>query len=338
MHNKIVTRIIAIAASAMMAFGTFTVGVMTPASVVEAADAATTKAIKSEFNAAFYATKYPDVKNVIGTNPDALYKHFVNFGMKEGRMLNQNFDPKAYIEAYPDIKAYCAGDYTKAYAHYVNNGKKEGRNLTTYEAINAKKAKEAAAAQAAAQAAAEAEKARQKQLEAQKKKEQEDRERKEREKNQSQNKTTNNTTNHTYITVINETHSVNIGHGLVLTLSSDQYNYSDITVLSNNNGYGAYIGNTCYATTYGYSEDDSFPYSIVTIRDGNVSENVFEQKFEKYYDKILDNEPEDKKDAFYDDDDDEEDALLLAALMAELQAEANANAAKNAETNAEDNG
>ena len=328
MQNKIVTRIIAIAASAMMAFGSITAVGIVPAGVVEAADAATTKAIKSEFNATFYATKYADVKQNVGTNPDALYAHFVNYGMKEGRMLNQNFDPKAYIEAYPDIKAYCNGDYTKAYEHYVNNGKKEGRSLTTYDAINAKKAKEAAAAQAAAQAAAEAEKARQKQLEEQKKKEQEERERKEREQQKAQNNTTNNTTT-TYITIVNETHSVNIGHGLVVTLSSDQYNYCEISVLTNGGGYGAYIGSTCVATSYGYSEADAYPYSAVTVSNGNVSENVFEPQYKKYYDEILDNEPEDKNDVFFDDDDDVDDALLLAIMMSELVAESEANAGNN---------
>lgn len=109
---------------------------------VEAADKTTTAALKKEFDADFYATKYPDIKAAFGTNKEAMFNHFLTFGMKEGRMMNANFDPVAYVTAYPDVKATLKkNDYSKAYEHYVIFGKKEGRTLTT----NAQVTKKAAA-------------------------------------------------------------------------------------------------------------------------------------------------------------------------------------------------
>jgi len=108
---------------------------------VEAADKTTTAALKKEFDADFYATKYPDIKAAFGTNKEAMFNHFLTFGMKEGRMMNANFDPVAYVTAYPDVKATLKkNDYSKAYEHYVVFGKKEGRTLTTNAQITKKAA------------------------------------------------------------------------------------------------------------------------------------------------------------------------------------------------------
>ncbi|MCR5402376.1 MAG: hypothetical protein K6E91_00955 [Butyrivibrio sp.] len=155
MKKPFAIKVITMATAAVMFAGTMTAGVAAPVIRVEAADASLTQTLRSAFDATFYANKYPDVKKAYGTNADALFNHFINNGMKEGRMINANFDPKAYIDAYSDIKAYCKGDYSKAYEHYYKSGKSEGRTLTTYDAINKKNAAEQAKAQAAAQAAAE---------------------------------------------------------------------------------------------------------------------------------------------------------------------------------------
>lgn len=42
------------------------------------------------FDAAFYADKYPDVKNVLGTDPQILLNHYNTFGISEHRMANAN--------------------------------------------------------------------------------------------------------------------------------------------------------------------------------------------------------------------------------------------------------
>lgn len=41
------------------------------------------------FDAEYYGDKYPDVVNVFGTNYNALYKHYITYGINEGRYQNQ---------------------------------------------------------------------------------------------------------------------------------------------------------------------------------------------------------------------------------------------------------
>ncbi len=290
MSKRIITRLLALATAAVMTAGAFAAIVASPSTVVEAANSAATQAIKDSFDPGFYANTYADVKQVLGTDSNALYRHFVESGMKEGRMMNANFDPKAYIEAYPDIKAYCNGDYTKAYEHYVTSGKAEGRNLTTFDAINAKKAAEQAAA-AAAEAEAEREREAERQAIEAKAKEQE------KEK------------------ITYKRRNFDIGHGLVLHLSEDQYKSCEISVLTNGYGYGAYIDDDCYARTSGYHSDDSYPYSYISVHNGDIHETVFDTSYKKYYEEVLDFDDDDDDE---DDDEDLEDALLLLYLMSEL--------------------
>ena len=49
-------------------------------------------AIKKLFNAKEYAAMYPDVAVVCGDNEEALWSHFVNFGLAEGRALRKDFN------------------------------------------------------------------------------------------------------------------------------------------------------------------------------------------------------------------------------------------------------
>lgn len=46
-------------------------------------------AISFEFDANYYARKYPDVAQAVGTSYDALYSHYEEFGSKEGRYVSQ---------------------------------------------------------------------------------------------------------------------------------------------------------------------------------------------------------------------------------------------------------
>ena len=42
----------------------------------------------SDFDANFYAEQYPDVVAVYGTDPNALYSHYITYGIKERRFKN----------------------------------------------------------------------------------------------------------------------------------------------------------------------------------------------------------------------------------------------------------
>ena len=46
---------------------------------------ASVRAQASDFDPAFYAAQYPDVVAAYGKDPNALYSHYVNFGINEGR-------------------------------------------------------------------------------------------------------------------------------------------------------------------------------------------------------------------------------------------------------------
>lgn len=80
------------------------------------------------FNADYYYNLYPDLQTTIGKDANALLKHFIEFGMKEGRVGNATFNVKAYMKNNPDLvgllKSY---DLTLYFKHYVNYGIKEGR-------------------------------------------------------------------------------------------------------------------------------------------------------------------------------------------------------------------
>lgn len=80
------------------------------------------------FNAAYYAAANPDVADKVGTNPDALYNHFIRYGLAAGLAASPDFDVRAYRARYPDLDA-AFGDNWLAYAqHYMAAGIKEGRN------------------------------------------------------------------------------------------------------------------------------------------------------------------------------------------------------------------
>lgn len=48
--------------------------------------------IPDTFDVEFYARTYPDVVEVFGDSPEALYKHYLDYGLAEGRMASENAD------------------------------------------------------------------------------------------------------------------------------------------------------------------------------------------------------------------------------------------------------
>lgn len=91
------------------------------------------------FNADYYYNRYPDLQVVLGKNDEALFEHFVKYGMKEGRAGNASFDVKAYMKNNLDLVGLLkADDLTLYYSHYVNFGLGEGR-VALYQAGQAPK-------------------------------------------------------------------------------------------------------------------------------------------------------------------------------------------------------
>lgn len=107
---------------------------VTPVTVQAAPSTARARSVYQLFDAEYYAEQNPDVVAVYGTSKRALYRHFTDYGMNEGRNLSADFDVSAYRSAYPDLVAAYGNDISKYYLHYVVFGQKEERTLVTVDA------------------------------------------------------------------------------------------------------------------------------------------------------------------------------------------------------------
>lgn len=82
-------------------------------------------------NTSFYSWKYDDLARAFGNNSTSLYNHYLNYGIREGRMASQTFDVAYYLNHNADlINAFGRGNYTAAYNHFLTYGYREGRDLS----------------------------------------------------------------------------------------------------------------------------------------------------------------------------------------------------------------
>lgn len=79
------------------------------------------------YNYKDYVQYNPDLATVFGDNQKALFEHFINSGMKEGRQGSSKFNLAAYKANNPDLVALFGDDNAKYYEHYMAGGKAEGR-------------------------------------------------------------------------------------------------------------------------------------------------------------------------------------------------------------------
>ena len=93
-------------------------------------------AIKKIFDANIYAKAYPDVAAAYGNDREALWNHYVTYGIKEGRTeISSMFNVFAYISAYQDLRNVFGDDLMAYYVHYANHGMNENRRLITIDAV-----------------------------------------------------------------------------------------------------------------------------------------------------------------------------------------------------------
>lgn len=103
---------------------------------------------KETFDYVRYANDYPDVKAAFGLNANALYQHYITFGIKEGRVAYaspkvtvttsvSDFDYVRYADDYADLKAAFGYNAKALYNHYINYGIKENRgNYSIYDSFD----------------------------------------------------------------------------------------------------------------------------------------------------------------------------------------------------------
>ncbi len=80
------------------------------------------------YNYTYYVNNNPDVKKAFGNNEQAVIRHFVNNGMREGRQGSAEFNMQRYKARYADLRQAFGNDNRSYYMHYIKWGYKEKRN------------------------------------------------------------------------------------------------------------------------------------------------------------------------------------------------------------------
>lgn len=76
--------------------------------------------LHSIFDAAYYAKMNPQLVAILGNDPEALYRHFIEFGIKENRPFNPSISTKEVSYALNALKPVL-GDNNKLYLAYLVN-------------------------------------------------------------------------------------------------------------------------------------------------------------------------------------------------------------------------
>ena len=79
------------------------------------------------FDAKYYLNRYSDLKLAFGNDYAAALKHFVDYGIGEGRRASESFDVTLYKANYPDLQELFGDDNIKYVDHYLDYGINEGR-------------------------------------------------------------------------------------------------------------------------------------------------------------------------------------------------------------------
>ena len=88
-------------------------------------DAGVAKLKKLVYNSNYYVSSTPDVKTVFGDNTNLWIKHFIEYGIKEGRVASPIFDIKYYAANNKHVKEKFGNDRLAIMEYYLNIGYKE---------------------------------------------------------------------------------------------------------------------------------------------------------------------------------------------------------------------
>ena len=79
------------------------------------------------YNYDYYVSHNPDVAKAFPNDDEAVLRHFVNNGMKEGRASSESFNLSVYKENNEDLRAAFGDDDAQYYMHYLRFGHNENR-------------------------------------------------------------------------------------------------------------------------------------------------------------------------------------------------------------------
>lgn len=80
------------------------------------------------YNYNYYKNKYADLRKAFGTDKNAYFRHFCEYGMKEGRQAASAFNVTNYKKRYADLRKAFGENLPEYYKHYCLYGKKENRS------------------------------------------------------------------------------------------------------------------------------------------------------------------------------------------------------------------
>ncbi|MBQ9143160.1 MAG: VanW family protein [Lachnospiraceae bacterium] len=92
------------------------------------AEAAQASLTKLTFDVDYYYNTYPDLQAAFGYDYNALYNHYLQYGLREGRSGSEEFNCFNYVNNYADLRAAYGGNYVAYCQHYEQFGKAENRN------------------------------------------------------------------------------------------------------------------------------------------------------------------------------------------------------------------
>lgn len=78
--------------------------------------------LRDIFDGEYYADNNPDLKEAFGYDEERLYRHFLEFGLEEGRQMNPVLDVVAYRAAYNDLDEAFGDDWNAYVNHFVTCG------------------------------------------------------------------------------------------------------------------------------------------------------------------------------------------------------------------------
>lgn len=92
--------------------------------------------VRAVFNAEYYYNTYPDLQEAIGYDVEGLFRHFLTYGIFEGRSGDGEFCLPTYMKKYKDLQGAFGADYAAYCRHYIEYGKSEGRVAVSEENSN----------------------------------------------------------------------------------------------------------------------------------------------------------------------------------------------------------
>lgn len=84
--------------------------------------------MKDLFDEHYYADTYTELRAVYGYDREALWNHYVEYGINEGRVMNGLIDVVKYRKLYADLDIAFGNDWDAYVNHYLASGAKEGRD------------------------------------------------------------------------------------------------------------------------------------------------------------------------------------------------------------------